>query len=334
MTLRVAHIVVVTPHQAGIYETTRDLAAAERRAGVDARIIDPIKEIVTVDRGVPVVAPAFAKTAHVIVNHSGLSKDLDKTQLPIIHMLHGRPLSSFLLGQSGQIPIYTYLARIRHDPRFKLFVTFWSEFLPYWAMLLPSDKLRAIPAPVDLNLWSPDGPSHYDFHGHSGTTNIVCADMWRNDITPYHPIHAFTLFASRVPGARLHIYGAPQKGTAWQTLKAALSERDILGEVPNGIVRGLANVYRAASAVITPHRIATRSVREPLACGCNVVMAPGNPYTPFQADPQDLEAYAAQIQHAVSHTAQNRKAAELYFDSNSTAKQFIALLHEVTNGNR
>lgn len=327
--MRVAHVAVVTPHRAGLYETTRDLVAAERRAGLDARIIDPIKEPeITEDRGVPIVGPGFAKECRVVVNHSGLNKELNRLALLMIHILHGRPHSSFLLEQAGKVAVYSYVSRIRNDPRFKLFVTFWAEFLPYWAMVLPGEKLRAVAAPVDLEEWTPDGPAGYDFHGHRGRINVVCASMWREDETPYHIINAFRIFAARTAGARLHVYAAPRTGGAWEVLKRALQEQGLLGEVA-GMVTGLDNVYRAADVAITPHRIATRSVREALACGCNVVMAPGGNCTPFQADPQDLEAYAAQIGRAVRERAPNRRTAELLFDPGLTAAQFIPLLEQV-----
>jgi len=328
--VKVAHVAVVTPHQAGLYETTRDLVAAERHAGIDARIVDPVNEIVTIDRSVPVVAQSFVGQCQVIVNHSGLSKELNETTLPIIHVLHGRPHSSFLLEQAGKVAVYSYLRRVARDPRFKTFVTFWPQFSPYWATLLPENKIRCVTAPVDLDQWTPDGPSAYAFHGRKGRVNVVCASLWREDETPYHVINAFLLFARTTPGAKLHIYAAPQKGTAWAVLKSLLEEAGALGEVA-AFVQGLDNVYRAANAVITPHTIATRSVREPLACGCNVVMAPGTQYTPFQANPQNLPAYAAQITRAVTQHAPNRKTAELFFNPKDTATEFIALLQEVAH---
>lgn len=333
--MKVAHVAVVTPHRAGLYETCRDLAAAERRMGIDARIVDPVNEVVTVDRGVPVVKRSFVQDCQVVINHSGLSKDLNKTRLPIIHVLHGRPYGSFLLEQSGKIAIFSYLRRVRNDTRFKLFVTFWPEFVSHWATILPRDRIRCVPAPVDLDRWTPDGPAGYDFHGRRAEINVVCSDMWRDDITPFHVINAFLVYARAAqPNAKLHVYGAPRKGSGWAILKSVLEEAGVLGEAPAGIVKGLQNVYRAASCVITPHRIATRSVREPLACGCNVVMAPGNPYTPYQADPENLEAYAAQIARAVNGKASNRKVAEVYFDARDTAKGFVELLTEVTDGSR
>ncbi len=332
MMMKVAHVAVVTPHRAGLYETARDLVAAERRAGVDARIIDPVKAIEMVDRGSPVVGAGYARECDVLVNHSGLSAELNALRLPVVHVLHGRPHSSFLLEQSGEIKVLSYLTRVREDVRFRAFVTFWPEFLPYWEVLLPRERLHAVAAPVDLERWTPHGPDGYEFHGQAGDVNVVCSSMWRADETPFHVINAFYHFALGRPGARLHVYGAPQGGgSAWGVLEAALRERGMLGEVV-GMVTGLENVYRAADAVIVPHRIATRSVREPLACGCNVVMAPGNSFTPFVADPQDLAAYAAQIARAVSERVDNRRVARVCFDAERAAGEFISLLARVIDG--
>jgi len=40
MSIRCAHIVAVTPHRAGIYETAREIVIGERSQGIDARIVD------------------------------------------------------------------------------------------------------------------------------------------------------------------------------------------------------------------------------------------------------------------------------------------------------
>jgi glycosyltransferase involved in cell wall biosynthesis len=164
--------------------------------------------------------------------------------------------------------------------------------------VLPPDKIRAIPAPVDLEHWTPDGPSGYQFHGQKGERNVVVTDVWREDKDPYHVLNAFLVYARRYGGAKLHIYAAPQKGTAWGVMKALLRESGCLGECV-GFVEGLTNVYRAADVMITPHRIAVRSVREALACGCSVVMDHGQAYTPFRAEPEDLKAFAWKIDTAI-----------------------------------
>ena len=348
--ISIAHITVVTPHRAGLYETTRDLVAAERAAGIDARIVDPVNPLHPrglIDRDVPIADHHFALQADVICNHSGLGEHLHNIDKPIIHFLHGRPHSSFLLEQASKIAVLTYLTKIRTDPRYKLFVTFWPEFLPYWSVILPREKLHAITAPVDLDLWTPNGPKGYNFHGHKADVNVVCASMWREDESPFHVINAFHLYANRQPkdtsvhsagahaSVKLHIYAAPQKGAAWQVLRSALDDNGMLGECV-GPVTGLDNVYRAADCAITPHRIPTRSVREALACGCNVVMAPNTKhYTPYTADPQALSYYASQIKHAARKPdpAYNRRIATQAFNPAKSAAQLIDLVQEVLHGN-
>lgn len=333
--MKVAHVAIVSPHRAGLYETARDLAAAERGLGVDARLIDPVKQVAGEDRGVPITGNDFARGADVLVNHSGLSAELNQLDKPIIHMLHGRPYSTFLLEQTSKIAVYSFWRKVAGDPRYKRFVTFWGEFVPYFENILPPDKIRAIPPPVDLDAWTPKGPSGYGFHGQKGDVNIVVTDVWREDKDPYHVLNAFLLFHRTIKRAKLHIYAAPQKGTAWGVLKALLRESGCLGECV-GFVRGLANVYRAADVMITPHRMATRSVREALACGCNVVMGHGQKYTPFRAEAEDLPAYARQIAKAIKHgdRKRNRIAATQHFNSENTAKQLISIIEEVLGGKR
>jgi glycosyltransferase involved in cell wall biosynthesis len=327
--MKIAHSAVITPHQAGIYETTRDLVAGLRAAGVDSRITDPLNEPeLQEDRGVPIVSGDWVKEADVICSHSGLSKLANSLDTPVVHFLHGRPHSSFLLEQKGKLAVYSYLKTIRD--RFALFITFWPEFLDYWRAVLPHERVKAIAPPVDLDRWTPDGPDGYGFHGEKGKRNVVCASMWREDETPFHIINAFRVLATRVQGVKLHVYAAPG-GQAWEVLRDSLTEIASLGEV-QGMVRGLEHVYRAADCVITPHRIATRSVREPLACGTNVVMAPGNNYSPFQADPQDLGAYANQIERALGESAPNRRVAEMLFDPATSAGQLIPYLEQVESG--
>ncbi len=328
--MKLAHLVVVTPNKAGLYETARDLVAAERRNGVDAFIVDPTRDGTGNDRGVPIRGWEHVADCDMMVSHSGTGERFKDAEKPVIHMLHGRPYSSFLLEQSGKIPVFSFLRQVADDDKYHAFVTFWPEFLPYWRLLLPDEKVHSIPSLVDLDLWTPDGPSGYSFHGHAGEVNVVCAEVWRDDIDPFHVLVAFARFAETVPGARLHIYAAPQKGTAWSVLKNALDERGILGEVV-GFVKGLENVYRAADVAVTAQRIATRSVREPLACGCPVVMAPGNVHSEFIAHPENTEHYAAAIARAVGTADRKRvrASAEEQFDPQASAEAMLEIVEKV-----
>jgi glycosyltransferase involved in cell wall biosynthesis len=60
----------------------------------------------------------------------------------------------------------------------------------------------------------------------------------------------------------------------WEYLIAALRKLDSLGVIW-GRRNNMEEVYRAADMVLTPQRIATRSVGEPLSCGIPVIAAHG-----------------------------------------------------------
>ena len=326
--MKVAHLAIVSPRQCGLYETARDMVAAERAIGMDARLVDPVTDKSGKDRGVPIEKQAWAQGADVWVSHSGPNKCVSNGH-PIIHMLHGRPYSSFLLElDTDDHCVYTYVMKAVKAETTTAFVTLWPEHVPYWGVFVPEDKLHAAPAPVDLQAWQSEGLSGYDFHGHRRGTNVIISDMWREDSKPYHSIMAYAIFARNHPEARLHIYATPQKqGDKVDRFLTPLVARDQIGEV-KGQIQGLENVYRAADMLITPHRIATRTVREALACGCQVVMGPGNDYTPYTADPVDIEAFAEAMERAwqarhddpTARRYANRLSAEQHFDPEKTAR--------------
>lgn len=331
--LRIAHLIKVTPHRAGIYETARDLAAGERKLGHEARMIDPFA--LREDRGVPIGRDEFVGQCDVIVNHSGLGA-YEECKKPVIHIMHGRPHSSFLLEREGKIAVYKFLATAAQNPQYREFVTLWPEYVPYWQLLLQRRPIRVIPPPVDLERWTPDGPSGYSFHGLGGTINVICTDVWREDRDPYHVINAFWHFAKAHPGAKLHLYATHVKQPGVDVLLAAVKSIGALGEVC-GFITGLEHVYRAADMLITPHRIATRSVREALACGCNVVAATGNRFTHnATADTEDPIAFAKAIEEAIPNKGQaerngkadNRRIAEREFDNVKSAAALIEIIRE------
>lgn len=326
--MKLAHVAIVTPHRAGLYETVRDLVSAERAQGADACIVDPNQ--LSEDRGVPIASGFNPSDYDVIVNHSGLGKHESRVNgTPIIHCLHGRPASSFELEATNQIGVYSFVRATAAKTSYKLWVTFWKEYLPYWELLVPRDKLRAVTPPVDLKLWNPAGPSGYKFNGKAGAINVVCADMWREDKTPYHVIHGFCQFAATHTGSKLHLYGV-RRNKAIDVLLEQVAARGWLGESV-GMVSGLENVYRAASLAISPHRIATRSIREAMACGCPVVCDLGSATAAGYASPEDPVAFAAKMDEVLRDDVRKtcRHLAEQAYDSANTAAEMLALANEV-----
>lgn len=310
----IAHFAIITPKRCGLYETTREMVAAERALGCDARIVDPKKErLEGEDRGVPFAGYDWVDKADVLVNHSGLNSQFEKDcEIPVIHVAHGRPRNTFLTELGGGAPIYSYWYHKNRSERFRAVVTLWEQHVPYLEAMWPDTPVVLIPAPVDLEAWTPDGLSGYKFHGMGGKTNVVCADVWRDDVDPFLCVNAMILYCRQHPETKLHLYGTSKNKRAWGALMKTLQDCGGLGEVLPW-VEGLANVYRAADAAISAHSIYTRSVREAMACGCPVAHGHDSP---------DL------LCERLTHTLGNsrtavRELAEALFDPSATGRGMI-----------
>ena len=370
--MKIGHIVHWTPHTNGMYETARDLVAAERRIGLDARIVDirgadlggldsrvmpegkPCPRCGFVglrrldsrqaapdwaeSRGVAKVPQEWLDECDVIVSHSGMPPGItlggDK---PRVHVAHGRPRSSFQLGQREGNHVWRAYAEYAKDPRFKAMVTLWPGFARYWRLVFP--RVEELPPFVDLGRWVP-GATGYGFGGRGGAPNVVVCDIWRHDRDPFHCLFGFAAFAEKCPGARLHLYGLNDRDAqALGPVLDGLASRGVLGEVC-GHRADLLPVYGSADMLLTPHRIATRTVREALACGLAVVA--GSPrYTPYAADDEDLDGMAGALARAwgdvkadgAAVRATNRKRAEEEFDPERTARRMADILREVVADN-
>lgn len=307
--MKVAHSVVITPGACGLYETTKELVTGLRDRGVDSRMVDPIR------RGEEDLK--WAEEADVIVSHSGVIQT--ESEKPVVHVAHGRPRASWL-NEKHRTKVYSDMYRANKENKYKAVVTFCPEHEPYLRVMFPTTPVHVIQSCVDLEAWNPDGASHYGFNGQGGRVNVVCADIWRDDLDPFIAINAFALWARIVPGVKLHLYGVYEEdmehGVA---LLKTLENAGVLGEV-QGHVKGLANVYRAAHCAVTTQNIDTRSVREALACGCPVVRFT-NPV--LNGLMKSFTDGLAQSRTLVRQVAMDR------FDPAVTARQFMQVLDGV-----
>jgi len=368
--MRIAHIANWTPHACGLYESTRDLVIAERSLGVDARIIEinippPVPAMVrpvgepcercgyvqlqrisppkrapdwSEDRGVVKAPLTWLDKVDVICSHSGMPLSLPHgNNIPRIHVAHGRPHSSFLLGSLQNNHVWKAYQGYEKDARWKAIVTLWPGFGRYWKLVFPRRVEEFTPF-VDLDRWTPV-KSDYAFSGKSGEPNIVIADVWRQDKDPFHTLFGFVEFAENNPKAKLHLYGLqPNDAKALAPILDALIAKGVIGEV-KGRVDNLVEIYNAADLLITPHVIATRTIREASACGLPVVAGGNQPYTPYYANPERPDEYANAINRAwidiKNHCEARRKdartMAERMFDPIKTAKQFVKLFEELSN---
>ncbi len=323
MALRIAHAVVVTPGRCGLYETTHELVVELRLLGVDSRMYDPSKERTLHpggehDRGAPFCEAEWANKADLLCNHSGLG-ELHSSKVPVLHCAHGRPHESILTEAAGGPPVYSYHYERNKDPRFKGVITFWPEHVDMHEIMWPDTPVYTVQAPCDLKVWSPDGPNTYDFGGKKGDINVVCTDSWRKDVDLFGVINAFALFAREHRGAKLHLYATPREMKGWSALLRTIQDRGNLGEI-KAWVKDLANIYRAADLLITPHRIATRSIREALACGCPIA----------QMDHSCSRTFVKQMEKSLKiPRTVIRQQAEKLFDSKKTGRDFLKVVGRI-----
>lgn len=297
--MKVAHFAEFAPHRTGLYATARDLIMAERSIGIDAALVD-IRIIAgriqkerknLADGDLKIETWDWAKEADLLVHHTNIPDPIKSMGIPIVLAIHGRPESTFLLEHRRITSVYGLTTEHGRDPRYRAFITFWQEYMFHLGLQVPKDKLFCIPAPVDLTHYIPKGEKHT----FEGSPSILIVDMWRHDVTPFNIIMAATRFAQDyAPEAKIHILGAQKNKRSMKSLMNVLKKAGVLGQV-FPLVENTEICYRGADMVVTPHNIATRVVREALACATPVVAGLGNPYTRYTADYRQADKFATAI---------------------------------------
>jgi len=340
--MKIAHFAVFSPNQSGMYATVRDLILAERMQGIDAQFIDyntdnsgaTYSKVGLFDRDVVTVSHEWAyKEADILVRHSMIPEPIMQVGIPAIMTMHGRPEYSYMQEHYGQNPVMKIMTNHEVDQNYAAYVTFWEEHLLFWNLMMPKRVMEYVPCPVDLKRFNPDGSKFSSLHW-TGTPNVMVADMWREDITPFSMIPAMETFRRRYCNtAKLHLFGLPpaNKGFSAQ-LGTRLRNSGLVGEA-NMLVPFLDTVYRSADILVTPHRIATRVIREALASGCPIVAGTGCKYTPYTADPRDPDTFAAAVdkcwrdikEDRIKVRSSARKTAEVLFGYEATGKAMLTL---------
>ena len=344
--LKVAHFAAFGPGRSGQYATVKDLILAERRFGIDAQFIDCVVCSTCrknegcegkTDGKIVTQSMDWATNADIFVRHSVIPHELESMGKPIILCLHGRPENSFLLEKYKQMPILSFMREVAADEKYKALVTFWEEHLNFFKNFLPEKPMTFVPAMVDLEQYNPEGPKR-DYSTRKGHPNIMIADMWREDTTPFNVLFAAVEFIEKYcPTGRIHLYGVPSdKRSPIHKIVQQLSAKGYLGDVCT-LMPEMAEQYRAADFLVTPHVISTRVIREAMACGLPVVAGGGNPYTNFTCDPRNIKNFADEINRAwkcVKETpggmrGHYRQLAEDNFDMDAAGKAMAGVFDSV-----
>jgi len=297
--IKVAHFGNFSPHRAGIHAAARDLILAERSVGIESNYIDygseadcTFSRVWMKDGDVTTVSPDWAiDDADIIVHHSCIPPQVQKTGKPIVMYLHGRPEYSFMLDwgkKTGCLREEMYRVTL---PQYKKFITFWKSHIDYWKYLFPSREVGFVPPPIDLQKYSVEGKKYKFTSDECGSPNILICDMWREDITPFNTVIAAMKFAELYcPSAKIHIIAVPMPGNSNPVIDPMfgnLRKQGCLGKIAT-IVSNLDEIMRASDILISPIGIETRTILEASSLGLPIVAGDGCKLASATANPRNI----------------------------------------------
>jgi glycosyltransferase involved in cell wall biosynthesis len=286
--MKIIHFAPFAPNGCGLYEAARDMYVADQRSGHEVHFIDtgtivndvhtpgtPGKEDARGGTTLTTVDPSEALNANLLIAHTGVPDPwIAPNQAPILWILHGRPAACFKPEQFNKGASYTLMRNLAQWPRVKKLISFWPYHTKFWKPIIPDSKLYTLSAPpIDEARFSSIGPTH-DYTIMGGKYNIMLAESWREDVDIYEIAHGVIELAKQRNDVKFHFYAMETPLRCWEFILQELRSLNALGEVwarrPN-----MEEVYRAADILLSPQRIATRTVGEAVSCGTPVVAMSG-----------------------------------------------------------
>ena len=337
--LSVAHFVQVAPKRAGLYETTREIAWAQREyLNWDARLVDvtgivtgvgnPIKE--GEDRGVPIADLDWSRKADVHFLHSGIPSAVEGTR-PVFYFAHGLPEYVFYSqmmvevstdpnirkDRANRTPFngpWSLITTLGKKEFMKGAITLWkrhSYYLePYFNKVILSNHF------CKLEDFTPEGKGiEYRTPASEDGLNITFSDHWRYSAfkDPFQVLHGARKFCKDT-GSRIHLYALPKDEIQhlhhpWNSILHGVggttddeSLPHVIGDL-HTIHEDIAAVHRTADLLITPSCDDTRTVLEASACGCPVLARHGTDGALFHCrmeDPEDVDRVLRSIYDGIT----------------------------------
>lgn len=327
--MKVAHFAVWGPNKCGLYHTAKELVLAERLAGIDARFIAYDEKGIQTDGSFKSEKLDWSYGADVLVRHSSIPQHLRNAGIPTVLVLHGRPESSVRIEQQKIMKVVSSIRGCVSDERYKAFIVLWPEFMDIWSNIVPTNKLFYIPAMVDLDEYKPDNEP-FDLAEYNSSPNVLLADIWRDDVIPFNVLFAAEKFVKK-HGGKVHIAGLPKSFlNPVGPFLISMKDKGTVGHI-FGQIKHIKGMYIACDIMVTPHVIATRSIRECLASNTPIVAGSGCRFTPHQANPKDIDSFAEAIERCWQDKSQKpREVAEKEFNleqaGQSTRKVFEKIL--------
>jgi hypothetical protein len=213
--------------------------------------------------------PLEINTCDIVVCHTGVPDNwLVKNQIPIIWVIHGRPRACYIPEFNGNSNAYTLVKEVSSWNRTKKVIHFWQEFYDNWKFSIPDEKHVVLSTPcIDETRFKSTGDK-YEIQN-KGNINILIAESHREDIDIYETL--IQCLNNCIEGIKYHFFALEKfENPVHQHLLSKLQEKGCLGDV-HARVTNMELVYRSMNILLSPQRIATRSVLEAHASGLVVI---------------------------------------------------------------
>ncbi len=356
--LTVAHWCLWGPRRSGMYETVRELIAAENKiegvlAGmcvippielvglkreakryIEGGMVDPIHmELRTQDWG------WAYKFANIHIIHFSFDKRMGKLK-PKVFMAHGTP-DAVLDGAMKRDDKTPFLTGAEWINRFEATIVTSQRAKMFWgAFDSTGKKTHLVNKGIDLEWWQKSGTTQ-DL---SGDPSVLYGEVWRGIKHPALLLYAMAELYRRNKEARLNVWALIHHRELWLNFIGQAGFWDFMGQenLP-GVEEYPEHYYSHGHVLVSPVTAGdlSRVAQESMACGCPVVSWDTDPYGenyPYKAakgfDVIDMadkieEAYNEVLDDPEAVSRKCRQIAEQYFDINEEAKSIVDILRQV-----
>jgi len=357
--LRIAHWSLWGPRRSGMYETVRELIAAEnqiegvlagmlvvppegsmqreKNAHFQGGLVDGIHpELRTQDWG------WAYKFADVHVIHYSFDLKLGRLK-PKVFFAHGTPEAVIDSGLR-EPQKRALLAGAQWIDKFEATIVTSQRAKQFWSVFDSTDgkKINVVSKGIDLEWWQKSS-TKADL---PGEPSVLYGEVWRGIKHPTSLLFAVNEIYKDNPEIRLNAWSLDHGRNFWENLIAQAGFKKFLGQdnIP-GVQDYPEHFYSRGDVLVSPVQAGdlSRVSQEAMACGCPVVSWDTDPWSenyPYKAakgfDILDMASkieatYEEILDDPESVAAKCRAIAEKYYNIHDEAKSVVEILRKVVS---
>jgi hypothetical protein len=357
--LRIVHWCLWGPRRSGMYETVRELIAAENKiegvlAGMCA--IPPQgaskRETARYVQGgmTDVVHPEMRtqdwgwgyKFGDIHLIHYSFDKRLGKLK-PKVFMCHGTPEAVLESGLKTEDKANSLLSGAEWINKFEASIVTSQRAKQFWGVFdSTGDKMHVVNKGIDLAWWKKTATTQ-DL---TGEPSVLYGEVWRGIKHPALLFFAMDELYKRNAQARLNAWSLTTNQALWKGFIGQADFWKFMGQdnIP-GVVDYPEHYYSRGDVLVSPVTAGdlSRVAQEAMACGCPVISWDTDPHGenyPYKSakgfDTMDMadkiqEAYGEVLDDREGVAAKCRKIAEQYFDIDEEARSIVQILRKVVS---